>query len=140
VPTEAVARGDREKVHQVLLNLLSNALKFTEPGGEVTVRTSVPHEMVHVAVSDTGAGIDPAHLDAIFEPFVQVDASLTRRAGGAGLGLPIARQLAAAMGGSVTVRSEPGAGSTFTLVLPHADRPAPALEASGAPSAARQTA
>ncbi|HEU4720906.1 MAG TPA: HAMP domain-containing sensor histidine kinase, partial [Gemmatimonadaceae bacterium] len=140
VPSEAVARGDREKMHQVLLNLFSNALKFTESGGEVRVRTSVSDETVHIAVSDTGPGIDPARLEAIFEPFVQVDASLTRRAGGAGLGLSIARQLAAAMSGTVTVRSAPGAGSTFTFALPHADRPTPALEVPGAPQATRQTA
>ena len=85
---------------------------------------------MRVDVRDTGAGIDAAHLEAIFEPFVQVDPSLTRTAGGAGLGLAIARQLAAAMGGSLAVRSVLGAGSTFTLTLPHIDVPEPALDAS----------
>jgi signal transduction histidine kinase len=106
----------------VLRNLLSNAMKFTERGGEVTVTTSVADGAVRIDVRDTGPGIGAAQLDAIFEPFVQVDASLTRRAGGTGLGLAIARQLASAMGGTVTVRSAIGSGSTFTLTLPHAER------------------
>jgi signal transduction histidine kinase len=125
VPTDAVARADRAKMQQVVLNLLSNALKFTEPGGEVHVDTRVEGDTVRIDVRDTGPGIDAAQLDVIFEPFVQADASLTRRAGGTGLGLAIARQLAAAMGGTVSVRSTVGAGSTFTLALPHAERAAP---------------
>ncbi|HEV7990820.1 MAG TPA: HAMP domain-containing sensor histidine kinase [Gemmatimonadaceae bacterium] len=125
VPADAVVRGDREKVQQVMLNLLSNALKFTERGGEVGIETTVADATVRIDVHDTGSGIGAGQLDAIFEPFVQVDASLTRRAGGTGLGLAIARQLATAMGGTVTVRSAVGAGSTFTLSLPHADRRAP---------------
>jgi signal transduction histidine kinase len=121
VPPDAVARADRAKMQQVILNLLSNALKFTEPGGEVHVDTRVEGSTVRIDVRDTGPGIDAAQLDVIFEPFVQADSSLTRRAGGTGLGLAIARQLAAAMGGTVTVRSTMGAGSTFTLALPHAN-------------------
>jgi signal transduction histidine kinase len=130
VPPDVVARGDRERVQQVLLNLLSNALKFTDPGGQVEIATSVVDRMVRIDVRDTGSGIDAAHLEAIFEPFVQVDASLTRTAGGAGLGLAIARQLATAMGGDVTVRSTPGAGSTFTLLVPHVDLPMATLDPS----------
>jgi len=122
VPPDANALGDRERVQQVLLNLLSNAMKFTEPGGEVAVETIAEGGTVRVDVRDTGPGIGASQLDAIFEPFVQVDASHTRRAGGTGLGLAIARQLASAMGGTVTVRSALGAGSTFSLTLPHADR------------------
>ena len=137
--SDAIARGDRERVQQVLLNLLSNAMKFTEPDGAVSIATSVSEHAVQVDVRDTGAGIDPAHLEAIFEPFVQVDASLTRTAGGAGLGLAIARQLASAMGGTVTVRSTVGEGSTFTLSLPRMDRPA-ALDASSVSRAAGQAA
>ena len=131
MPSDAIARGDGERVQQVLLNLLSNAMKFTEPGGEVGIETSVSDYTVRIDVRDTGSGIESAHLEAIFEPFVQVDASLTRTAGGAGLGLAIARQLATAMGGTVTVHSTVGAGSTFTLALPHADQPVPALDATG---------
>ena len=123
VPPDATARGDREKIQQVLLNLLSNAMKFTEPGGEVHVDTIVDSGAVRIDVRDTGSGITPEQLDAIFEPFVQVDASLTRRAGGTGLGLAIARQLTKAMGGTVSVRSAVGSGSTFSLTLPHAAQP-----------------
>jgi len=133
VTADAIARGDRERVQQVLLNLLSNAMKFTEPGGEVAIETSVSDYMVRIDVRDTGPGIEAAHLEAIFEPFVQVDASLTRTAGGAGLGLAIARQLATAMGGTLTVQSTPGVGSTFAFALPHVDVPAPALESPAGP-------
>jgi signal transduction histidine kinase len=129
VPADAIARGDRKKILQVLLNLLSNAMKFTEPGGEVAVRTVVEGGVVRVDVCDTGSGISAAQLESIFEPFVQVDASLTRRAGGTGLGLAIARQLTRAMGGTVSVRSQPGVGSTFSLTLPRAEMPiTPSME------------
>ncbi|MEO8562101.1 MAG: HAMP domain-containing sensor histidine kinase [bacterium] len=140
VPADAIARGDREKVQQVMLNLVSNAMKFTDSGGEVAVETSVADDTVRIDVRDTGAGIRESELEAIFEPFVQVDASLTRRAGGTGLGLAISRQLAGAMGGTVTVRSTVGVGSTFSLILPHTDRPT--VEAAvtlGPPLAAGQT-
>ena len=120
VPSDAVVRGDREKVQQVLLNLLTNALKFTEADGEVVVSTVVVDGEVSVDVRDTGIGIGISQLDEIFEPFVQGDSSLTRRAGGTGLGLAIARQLATAMRGSLTVRSVVGVGSTFTMTLPRA--------------------
>jgi signal transduction histidine kinase len=129
IPDDAFARGDREKVQQVLLNLVSNALKFTAAGGEVAITTAVENGTVRIDVRDTGPGIDAAQLESIFEPFVQVDASLTRRAGGTGLGLAIARQLAGAMGGSLTVSSSVGAGSTFSLTLPHAGRVQPLLTA-----------
>ena len=78
---------------------------------------------MRIDVRDTGSGISAAQLETIFEPFVQVDASLTRRTGGTGLGLAIARQLTRAMGGTVTVRSQLGAGSTFSLTLPRAELP-----------------
>jgi signal transduction histidine kinase len=122
VPADAIARADRDRVRQILLNLLSNAMKFTERGGEVEVTTTTVNESVRIAVRDSGPGIGEDQIEAIFEPFVQVDASLTRRAGGTGLGLAIARQLANAMGGTVTVESALRAGSTFTLTLPHAQR------------------
>jgi signal transduction histidine kinase len=118
VSADTVLRGDQARVQQVLLNLLSNATKFTEPGGEISVDTTVADGEVRIEVRDTGVGIEAAELEAIFEPFVQVDASLTRRTGGTGLGLAIARELTAAMGGTLTVRSTVGAGSTFTLALP----------------------
>jgi signal transduction histidine kinase len=121
VPADAIARADRERAQQVLLNLLSNATKFTDSGGEIAIETTTGPGDVRIAVRDTGPGISPGQLESIFEPFVQVDSSLTRRAGGTGLGLAIARKLTAAMGGSLVVESAPGSGSTFTLRLPHAD-------------------
>jgi len=126
-PPDAIVRGDREKVQQILLNLLSNATKFTERGGEIAVQTETADGVVRIHVRDTGRGISASKLDAIFEPFVQVDASLTRRTGGTGLGLAIARNLATAMGGTVTVRSTSGNGSTFTLTLPRAGAPEPVI-------------
>ena len=116
-----VVRADREKLQQILLNLLSNAIKFTPPGGHITVsggRSEAGH--VRLTVSDTGVGIEPDKLEVIFEPFVQVDAKLTRRQEGVGLGLAISRDLARGMHGDLTVVSAPGAGSTFTVVLPSA--------------------
>jgi signal transduction histidine kinase len=127
VPAGAMARGDRERLHQVLLNLLSNAMKFTEPGGEVVIGAAIVDEHVCIEVADTGRGISASELDAIFEPFVQIDASLTRRAGGTGLGLAIARQMTSAMGGTLSVRSTVGVGSTFTLALPMAGQQERAL-------------
>jgi signal transduction histidine kinase len=96
---------------------------------------------VRIAVRDSGRGIDAAQLEAIFEPFVQVDASLTRRTGGTGLGLAIARKLTAAMGGRLTVKSDLGTGSTFVLALPQFETtPAPTAESLGHQSAERQPA
>jgi len=112
------ARADAEKLQQVLLNLLSNAVKFTEPGGEVIVRCSEGPDTVRIEVSDTGIGIAPDQLVRVFEPFVQVDAKLTRTREGTGLGLAISRDLARGMGGDITAVSEPGKGSTFTVSLP----------------------
>ncbi len=114
------ARADREKVQQVLLNLLSNSVKFTEPGGALTISCGVEGERAFVRVADTGRGIAPDQLERIFHPFVQVDARLTRTQEGTGLGLSISRDLARGMAGDLTAESEPGAGSVFTLTLPRA--------------------
>ena len=111
-------RGDRDKAGQVLLNLLSNAVKFTPSGRDVSVDWTVTKENVSVHVSDTGPGIPASKLDAIFEPFVQIKGSHAQVTEGTGLGLAISRELARAMGGDVTVRSEQGKGATFTLTLP----------------------
>jgi signal transduction histidine kinase len=113
-----MVRADSEKLQQILLNLLSNAVKFTEPGGAVTIRCSGTHDAVRIEVTDTGIGIAEDQLARVFEPFVQVDAKLTRTREGTGLGLAISRDLARGMGGDITATSEPGVGSTFTLVLP----------------------
>jgi PAS domain S-box-containing protein len=123
VDERVVVRADREKLEQVLLNLLSNAGKFTNPGGRVTIETSVPNasdSMVRLQVRDSGIGISPDKLETIFEPFVQVNVTRADGRGGTGLGLAISRDLARGMGGDLTAESVPGAGSTFTVLLPSA--------------------
>jgi PAS domain S-box-containing protein len=124
-----VSWGDEERVRQILVNLLTNAVKFTEPGGRITVSAGSaarlppglvlagPGPWIFVRVEDTGQGIPPERVDEVFEPFVQADMRLTRQHGGTGLGLSISRRLARLMGGDLTVRSEVGVGSTFLLWL-----------------------
>ena len=114
--------GDPQRIYQVLLNLVSNAVKFTASGG---VKIQISHRPgdegrvnLEITVTDTGIGIAPENLDQIFDKFVQADSSTTRRYGGTGLGLPIAKSLTERMGGTLTVGSTPGTGSVFTLVLP----------------------
>ncbi len=110
--------ADAEKLLQILVNLFSNAIKFTEPGGRVDVGCEKDEGTIRINVSDTGIGIPADKLEAIFNPFVQVRADLTRPHEGTGLGLAISRELARAMNGELTVTSTPGEGSTFTLTLP----------------------
>jgi len=120
--------GDREKLRQCLINLASNAVKFTPAGGTLTVYSEVlPGEKVALRVTDTGIGIADEHLDRIFDVFYQVDGSSTREYGGAGLGLAIVKSFAEAHGGQITASSRPGAGSTFSLVLPLRPRSEPAI-------------
>ena len=114
---------DTEKVHQVLLNLLSNAIKFTEAGGVVTLECACTDASAAVRVVDTGLGIPPEKLEAIFQPFVQVDQNFTRQGHGTGLGLSISRELARAMGGDIIVESIVGQGAVFTLRLPRVTAP-----------------
>jgi two-component system sensor histidine kinase BarA len=111
-------RGDAARLRQVLLNLLGNAVKFTAMG-EVVLRAGPGDtaQQVRLSVSDTGVGIDLGQAHDIFEPFTQADNSTTRRFGGSGLGLTISRQLVEAMGGSIGVRSTPGMGTRFDVVL-----------------------
>jgi PAS domain S-box-containing protein len=116
--SSVIVRADTEKVQQVLLNLLSNAIKFTEPGGHVRLECTWDETTANVRVVDTGLGIPSTKLDAIFEPFVQVDQAFTREGQGTGLGLSISRDLARAMGGDITVESVLGEGAVFTLSLP----------------------
>jgi signal transduction histidine kinase len=112
-------RADPEKLRQILLNLLANAVKFTEPGGRVTLRCSASGGQVRVSVSDTGRGIAAEQLSSVFDPFVQVDRHLTPMSQqGVGLGLAISRDLANGMGGTLEAKSELGVGSEFTVVLP----------------------
>ena len=134
VDPTVLVRTDRERLEQILLNLLSNAVKFTPPGGRVTLEAEARERAVEVRVRDTGRGIPPDKLEAIFEPFVQVDQGLTRSAEGTGLGLAISRELARAMGSELTAASVDGSGSTFTLTLPRAGIAAAAIPADGAGS------
>jgi len=116
--TQRAVRADGEKVQQIVLNLLTNAIKFTNPGGVITLSCDeVEGERLQISVSDTGTGVASTDLECIFQPFVQVDAKLSRPQDGAGLGLAISRELARRMGGDLTVESEIGVGSTFTLTL-----------------------
>jgi signal transduction histidine kinase/CheY-like chemotaxis protein len=110
---------DEAKVSQIVRNFISNALKFTEKGEvRVSARLTPDGDGVAIAVSDTGIGIARADQDTIFEEFAQIDHQTQRRVKGTGLGLPLARRLAHLLGGHITVESELGAGSTFTLMLP----------------------
>jgi signal transduction histidine kinase len=110
-------RGDERRLTQVLLNLVSNAIKFTE-AGSVRIRAKVEDGTFVVAVSDTGVGIAEGDRERIFEEFQQVDSSSTRRKGGTGLGLAIARRIVELHGGRIWVDSAPGEGSTFAFTLP----------------------
>ncbi|HEX6533706.1 MAG TPA: ATP-binding protein [Gemmatimonadaceae bacterium] len=116
-----VVRADREKVEQVLINLLSNAVKFTPAGGTITLSGEARGEMVAITVADTGIGIPGDRLEAIFDPFVQVDAQRTGEQEGVGLGLAIGRNLARLMGGELSAKSQEGAGSAFVLELPRGE-------------------
>ena len=120
--SELVVRVDRTHAVQILVNLVGNAIKFTPPGGRVSLEAAAVNESVRITVTDTGVGIAPAELEHIFEPFVQAHAApvsrqAAERSRGFGLGLAISRELAHGMGGSLTVESTPGHGSTFALTL-----------------------
>jgi CheY-like chemotaxis protein/signal transduction histidine kinase/CHASE3 domain sensor protein len=132
---------DRQRLEQVLKNLLSNAFKFTEKGG-VTVRVACTQEALAFSVTDTGIGVSAEEHAAIFEAFRQADGSINRRFGGTGLGLSISRELARLLGGSIALESGLGKGSTFTLTIPLAydpatvaPRPEPGPSPQGAPVA-----
>ncbi|MCV0402711.1 MAG: PAS domain-containing sensor histidine kinase [Chloroflexi bacterium] len=111
-------RGDPRAIQQILLNLGTNAIKFSPPDAEVLLTSDVSGEVVRIGVRDTGTGIPDDQLDRIFEPFVRVDSSAAASAKGLGLGLAISRDLARSMGGDITVESTLGEGSLFTLELP----------------------
>jgi two-component system, cell cycle sensor histidine kinase PleC len=113
-------RVDREKLQQIVVNLVTNAVKFTPPDGLVTVSWQASVDAVSILVTDTGAGIPPKDIERIFEPFVQGALIPSGVSHGVGLGLAISRQLAQLMGGDLTVTSAPGDGATFTLRLPRA--------------------
>jgi PAS domain S-box-containing protein len=114
----AFATGDRDRIQQILINLLDNAAKFSPRGGGITVSVSQGGDHVRLAVTDHGVGIAPSEQQAIFEKFYRVDPHLTETPGGTGLGLYICGELAGRMEGKIAVESEPGRGSTFVLELP----------------------
>src|SRR5438445_2441963 len=118
-PGTALVVSDRQKVKQIVLNLLTNAIKFT-PHGQVKVMVREDERLgeVGIAVEDTGIGIAPQDQDKVFEDFRQADNSVTREYGGAGLGLAICRRLAKMLDGRIELQSRLGRGSTFTLVIP----------------------
>jgi signal transduction histidine kinase len=115
---DVIAWADPSRTHQILLNLVSNAIKFTPTGGRLSLMCSVSDNEIGISVLDTGPGIPEEHQEAIFQPFVQVGRSLTSIREGVGLGLAISRDLARGMSGDVKVSSRVGEGSTFTLILP----------------------
>ncbi len=140
IPT--YCQGDPTRLRQILTNLVSNAIKFTEAGSvivDVSLIYKTPEECrIRIQVKDTGIGIEPDKLSYLFEPFTQADTSHTRKFGGTGLGLPITLQLSRLLGGSLSAKSEPGKGTTFSVELPfkpigsletaHEDNRADALE------------
>ena len=127
--------ADQMRLRQALLNLMSNANKFTERG-TITVDARQGQEngrdWVTIAVTDTGIGMTPEQMDKLFREFSQADASTTRKYGGTGLGLAISRRFCQMMGGDITVESQPGRGSTFTIRLPRIVEPKEAVAASPA--------
>ncbi|MGQ0640832.1 MAG: GAF domain-containing sensor histidine kinase [Gemmatimonadaceae bacterium] len=120
IDSALLVHADAEKLRQILLNLFSNAVKYTPRGGRIAVQVDLDDERVRILVIDTGAGIPSDKLETIFEPFVQVNRTLSTTNDGVGLGLAISRDLARAMGGDLTVESRVGAGSTFTVHLKRA--------------------
>jgi signal transduction histidine kinase len=117
-PKLPILQADRDKISLALHNLVGNALKYTPDGGRVTVTASVEKGRVSIAVSDSGIGIGPEDVEKVFEKFYRCQNAVASHVKGSGLGLPITREVARLHGGDVTVESEPGSGSTFTLTLP----------------------
>jgi signal transduction histidine kinase len=126
-----LVRADEERLHQVLFNLVDNAVRFTPPGGTVRVSAEPAGDRVEVSVTDTGVGIGAEHLPRLFERFYRADAARSREdGGGTGIGLAIARSIVEGHGGRIVATSEPGRGATFTFDLPVATAAATA----GAPT------
>jgi signal transduction histidine kinase/ActR/RegA family two-component response regulator len=118
--TVTTLQADERRLKQILVNLLSNAVKFTPEGGEIglEVRGDIAHQAVHFTVWDTGRGIAPEDMNRVFQPFVQLDSSLSRQYGGTGLGLALVRRMVEMHRGRVSVESKVGQGSRFTISLP----------------------
>jgi signal transduction histidine kinase len=121
VPDDLIVDADRERIHQVVFNLVDNAVRFTPPGGEVTIAAERAGERVRVTVRDTGVGIAPEHLPRLFERFYRADPARSRDdGGGTGIGLAIARSIVEGHGGRISAESQPGRGTTLTFDLPAA--------------------
>jgi two-component system, sensor histidine kinase len=135
IPTPFIVSVDPFRLRQILLNLVGNAIKFTDPGGVVKVRVSERPAAsgILISVADTGVGIDAKTMAQLFEPFRQGDASATRRHGGTGLGLHITREICLTLGGGIACQSVPGRGSVFDVELPLIRIPASAQRASAGP-------
>jgi signal transduction histidine kinase len=118
--------GDRDRVIQILRNLIANACKYTPEGGRIALKIEASESMVTASVADTGPGIPEEDINRVFDRFYRLDASRTRRTGGTGLGLAIVKQLTESMGGQVWARSIHGKGSTFFFSLPRAGSPSSA--------------
>jgi len=134
VPEDLAVEADRERIHQVLFNLVDNAVRFTPPGGGVTIRAWREDDRVQVEVHDTGVGVAPEHLSRLFERFYRADPARSRDdGGGTGIGLAIARSIVEGHGGRITAASQPGNGATFTFDLPAAHAAVPASDRRTAP-------
>ncbi len=123
--------GAADRLRQILTNLIGNAIKFTELGGVTVTVRPMSGNMVQFDIRDSGIGIEPQRLEQIFEAFTQADSSMSRRFGGTGLGTTISKQLVELMGGRIWVQSQPGDGSTFSVVIPLAAGQAPAQSSYG---------
>jgi two-component system phosphate regulon sensor histidine kinase PhoR len=113
-------KGDLNALQEILQNLLDNAVRYTLPGGTITVTAIAGDGKIMISISDTGIGIPKADQERIFERFYRVDAARSRESGGTGLGLSVAKHLVEAQGGYIEVQSEVGRGSTFSVILPTA--------------------
>jgi two-component system heavy metal sensor histidine kinase CusS len=116
--TPLAVRADEGALRRAVLNLVENAIKYTPAGGAVELSLTRADGAAAITVADTGIGLDPADTARIFEPFVRLDAARARETGGSGLGLALARSIAVAHGGDISVQSAPGSGSRFTMRLP----------------------
>src|SRR5262245_12433554 len=129
VPDDLWVEADQERIHQVLFNLVDNAVRFTPPGGAVTIRAWRDEDRVQIELHDTGVGVAPEHLPRLFERFYRADPARSRDdGGGTGIGLAIARSIVEGHGGRITAASQPGNGATFTFDLPAAHAAVPATD------------
>lgn len=135
IDSAMIVHADPDRLRQILLNLVTNSVKFTEPGGIIQIDAEPAGQNVRIKVTDSGIGISEANLGHVFDPFFQVDQGGTRRHPGVGLGLSIVRDIVLAMSGEVDITSEPGKGTTVSISLPAARGATPKLEASDSSTA-----